>query len=85
MKLEFETSAFKDFQYWVKNDKKKALRILELLKDIEKHPYKGIGKPKALKYNLEGYWSRRIDLEHRLVYSIYDNVIKILSCRYHYS
>ena len=84
MKLDFEKNAFEDFQYWVKFDKKKALKILQLLEDIQKEPFVGIGKPEPLKFNLSDCWSRRIDLEHRLVYKVENFVIKILSCRYHY-
>jgi toxin YoeB len=84
MKLEFKETAFQDFKYWVKNDKRKALRIIELLSDIENNPFQGIGKPEPLKFHLKGFWSRRIDLEHRLVYSVDKNTIVIFSCRYHY-
>ncbi len=85
MKLDFEKSAYEDFQYWIKNDKKKALKILQLLEDIEIQPFSGLGKPEPLKYNLSECWSRRIDLEHRLVYKIEGDVIKIYSCRFHYN
>ncbi|HOV13861.1 MAG TPA: Txe/YoeB family addiction module toxin [Spirochaetota bacterium] len=84
MKLDFEKSAFEDFQYWVKNDKKKALKILQLIDDIQKEPFNGLGKPEPLRFNLSDCWSRRIDLEHRLVYKIENDTIKIFSCRYHY-
>lgn len=76
MKLDFEKSAYEDFQYWIKNDKKKALKILQLLEDIEIQPFSGLGKPEPLKYNLSECWSRRIDLEHRLVYKIEGDVIE---------
>jgi len=85
VKLDFEKSAYEDFQYWIKNDKKKALKILQLLEDIEIQPFSGLGKPEPLKYNLSECWSRRIDLEHRLVYKIEGDVIKIYSCRFHYN
>jgi toxin YoeB len=84
MKLEFEESAFEDLQYWVKSEKKKAAKILELIQAIDQSPFDGIGKPEPLKFNLSGCWSRRIDQEHRLVYRIENDVIRILSCRYHY-
>jgi len=84
MKLEFKQTALKDFKFWVKKDRKKAKRIIELLEDIDKNPFDGIGKPEALKYQLQGKWSRRIDLEHRLVYSIENDTIVIYSCKYHY-
>jgi len=84
MNVKFTEKGFKDFSYWIKNDKKKVKRILELIKDIERHPYTGIGKPEALKFNLQGFFSRRIDTEHRLIYKIDNNDIIIISCRYHY-
>ena len=58
MKLDFEKSAFEDFQYWVKNDKKKALKILQLIDDIQKEPFNGLGKPEPLRFNLSDCWSR---------------------------
>jgi len=60
MNVKFTKKAFEDFSYWLKNDRRKVTRILELIKDIQKHPFEGIGKPEALKYNLQGYYSRRI-------------------------
>jgi toxin YoeB len=59
-------------------------KVNELIKDIQRTPYKGLGKPEALKYDLSGYWSRRIDREHRLVYQVIGEDILIYSCRYHY-
>ena len=84
MNVKFTEKAFEDFSYWLKNDKRKVARILELIKDIQKHPFEGIGKPEALKYNLQGYYSRRINQEHRLIYKIEANELVIISCRYHY-
>lgn len=84
MKLDFKQNAFEDFQYWIKSDRKKALKIAELLYSIESDPFSGIGQPEPLKYELSGFWSRRIDNEHRLVYRIRDDCIEILSYRYHY-
>lgn len=84
MKLDFSEEAFKDLQEWVLTEKKKASKIMDLLTDIDKHPYEGIGKPEPLKYGMSGYWSRHIDLEHRLVYRIVEGTIKIASCKYHY-
>ena len=83
-KIVFESSAFADFNDWVKLDKKIYRKIVELIKDIDRHPFQGLGKPEALKHNLSGYWSRRIDREHRLVYKVTNNEILILSCKYHY-
>ena len=63
---------------------RKLIKINELLKDISRSPYEGIGKPEALKFNYAGYWSRRIDEEHRLIYKVEQDEIKILKCRFHY-
>ena len=84
MNVKFTEKAFEDFSYWLRNDRRKVRRILELIKDIQKHPFDGIGKPEALKYNLQGYYSRRINQEHRLIYKIEANELIIISCRYHY-
>ena len=67
-----------------RNDKKILKRINNLIKDIKRNPFVGIGKPEPLKFKLQGCWSRRIDQEHRLVYEIKDNELIIISCRYHY-
>lgn len=80
----FSDESWNDYLYWQANDKKMLKRINELLRDISRTPFSGLGKPEALKFNLSGYWSRRIDSEHRLVYKIENNCIIILSCRYHY-
>ncbi len=82
--LEFEPNAIDDLSYWVKNDRRKAEKILDLVQEIAKNPFTGTGKPEPLKYNLSGCWSRRIDQEHRIVYFVGDEKIKILSCRFHY-
>ena len=76
--------AWEDYLYWQTQDKKILKRINQLIKDIDRNGYDGIGKPEPLKYELQGFWSRRIDDEHRLVYRIEDNKIEILSCRLHY-
>lgn len=76
--------SWEDYLYWQKTDKKKLKRINELLKDIARNPYQGIGHPEPLKYKYSGYWSRRIDDEHRLIYKIEDDAILIAKCRYHY-
>ena len=76
--------AWEEFEYWSKNDKKIFKRILELIKDIDRNGYTGIGKPEALKYDLSGYWSRRIDAGNRIVYKIEDGIIKIVQCGSHY-
>jgi toxin YoeB len=82
--LEFDTAAFEDLAWWVQRDRKKALRVIELVQDIQRDPFSGKGKPEPLRHELAGCWSRRIDQEHRLVYQIRDDKIRVLACRYHY-
>lgn len=82
--LEFDQNAIEDLVYWVKKDRRKAEKIMDLIQALPKDPFNGIGKPEPLKHNLMGCWSRRIDQEHRLVYSVDDLKIRILSCRFHY-
>ena len=84
MKLIWSTSSWEDYLYWQKADKKIVKRINKLLKSCMRTPYEGIGKPEALKGELQGYWSRRITFEHRLVYRYINDEIQIASCRYHY-
>ena len=84
MKLIFADTAWEDYLYWQAIDKKQLKRTNNLIKDIQQTPFKGIGKPESLKFNLSGFWSRRIDEEHRLVYTVTDEAILIASCRYHY-
>jgi toxin YoeB len=73
-----------DLSYWVKTDRKAALRILELVEAVLRDPFDGIGKPEPLKFVLAGCWSRRITQEHRLVYQVSENRIEFLQARYHY-
>ena len=80
----FATKAWDDYLYWQSNDKKILKRINVLIKDISRDPFKGLGDPEPLKYNWSGYWSRRISIEHRLVYKVTDNSILIAQCKYHY-
>ena len=82
--LEFDAYALEDLAWWVQNDRRKALRLLRLIQETQKEPFGGIGKPEPLKHELAGCWSKRIDQEHRLVYQVSDNKIRILACRYHY-
>ncbi|HEX9601560.1 MAG TPA: Txe/YoeB family addiction module toxin [Mariniflexile sp.] len=84
MKLTWSTSSWEDYLYWQKVDKKIVKRINELIKSAMRAPFEGIGKPEALKGDLQGYWSRRITSEHRLVYKYEDEEIMIAACRYHY-
>jgi toxin YoeB len=82
--LEFDPNGFEDLAWWVEKDRKKALRIIKLIKEVQRDPFTGTGKPEPLKHELSGCWSRRIDQEHRLVYQVEKNKIRILACRYHY-
>lgn len=84
MKLIFATKAWEDYLYWQKTDKKVLKRINTLIKDIKRGPFEGIGKPEPLKHALSGYWSRRINDEHRIVYKIYQESLLIAQVRYHY-
>lgn len=84
MKLIFATKAWEDYLYWQKTDKKVLKRINTLIKDIKRGPFEGIGKPEPLKHALSGYWSRRINDEHRIVYKIYQESLLIAQLRYHY-
>ena len=84
MILIFSEDAWKDYLFWQKNDKKILKRINALIKDCFRHPFQGIGKPESLKFDMSGYWSRRIDSEHRLVYKSENNQLFIIQCRYHY-
>lgn len=84
MEFKFSSDAWQDYVYWQTQDKKTLRRINELLRDIERGGYEGIGKPEPLKENLTGFWSRRIDERHRLVYRITGNVCEIVQCRGHY-
>ena len=84
MNLTFSKNAWEDYTSWLIEDKKMLKKINDLIKDIQRTPFEGIGKPEPLKYELSGYWSRRIDREHRLVYQASGNEILIYSCKYHY-
>lgn len=84
MKYTFVDESWEDYLYWQKNDKKMMTKINHLLKDISKSPFSGLGKPEPLKYKYKGFWSRRIDDEHRLIYQVNDDEILIAKCRFHY-
>ena len=84
MKIVWTQTAWNDYLYWQNTDKQKLKRINELIKEIARDPFSGIGKPEKLKHDLQGFWSRRIDSEHRLVYSFVENEILIIACKYHY-
>ena len=84
MKLIFTEQAWEDYLYWQKTDKKLLRRINDLIKEITRTPYTGTGKPEPLKHALSGYWSRRINDEHRIVYKSVDDEVLIAQLRYHY-
>lgn len=84
MKLLFHGDAWEQYVYWQQNDRKMLARINDLIRDCTRSPFSGIGKPEALKGSLSGWWSRRIDQEHRLVYRFDDDTILIAQCRFHY-
>lgn len=84
MVLTFSENAWEDYLYWQKIDKKIVKKINGLIKEIQRTPFEGMGKPEPLRYDLAGYWSRRIDREHRLIYQVVDNEILIYACRFHY-
>jgi toxin YoeB len=82
--LEFDPAALDDRAWWIDKDRKTALRIVRLIREVQRNPFEGAGKPEPLKHELAGCWSRRIDLEHRLVYQVRKDKIRMLACRYHY-
>jgi len=84
VKIIFQNPAWEDYLYWQTTDKLTLKKINSLIKEIERTPYEGSGKPEPLKHNLAGWWSRRINLEHRLIYRVETDSIFILQCRYHY-
>ena len=84
MKIEFSESAWEDYLYWQKTDKAILKRINGLIHDIQRSPFEGIGKPEPLRHALSGFWSRRINDEHRIVYSVEGRVLRIAQVRYHY-
>ena len=84
MNKKFTDEAWDDYQYWIENDKNVLKRINRLIKDIDRNPYEGIGKPEPLKANLQGYLSRRIDSEHRIIYAVENELIVYISFRFHY-
>ena len=84
MILSWAEAAWEDYLYWQQTNKKTLKRINLLIKDIKRQPFDGLGDPEPLKHNWSGYWSRRIDREHRLVYKTKDEALIIVQCRYHY-
>ena len=84
MKISFDDHGWQDYIYWQTNDKKTLKRINLLIKEIQRDPFSGIGKPEPLKHSLSGYWSRRISDEHRIVYTLKDDHLIIIQCKNHY-
>lgn len=84
MTLTFSSKAWDEYLYWQKTDKAILKRVNALIKAVQREPFAGIGKPEPLKHGLSGYWSRRINDEHRLVYKVLDDQILIAQLRYHY-
>lgn len=84
MEFKFSSDAWREYLYWQTQDKRTLRRINELLRDIERGGYEGIGKPEPLRENFSGYWSRRIDEQHRLVYRLEGDVCEIVQCKGHY-
>lgn len=82
--LSWATDAWEDYLYWQAADRKVLKRINTLIREIQRQPFAGTGKPEPLRHQWAGYWSRRIDREHRLVYTVRDETIIIVQCRYHY-
>jgi toxin YoeB len=83
-KLVWTSSSWSDYLYWQGQDKKTLKRVNKLIEEVLRSPFEGIGKPEPLRENLAGFWSRRIDDTHRLVYAVEDEYLTIIACRYHY-
>ncbi len=81
----FHNDAFEEFIEWSQQDKKLFKRIVRLIKEVQRHPFEGTGKPEPLKHEYATYWSRRINQTHRLIYKVTDDQVIIASCKYHYS
>ena len=89
MNISFTSNGWEDLEYWIDNDPDTVTRIKDLIKSIRQDPFRGLGKPEPLRYDLKGYWSRRITSEHRIVYKVsgrkgVDQKCVILQCRFHY-
>lgn len=84
MKLIFSERAWEDYLYWQETDRSLVARIHRLIREIQREPFSGLGKPEPLKHAFQGYWSRRITDEHRIVYKVQDDAVLIAQLRYHY-
>ena len=85
MMIKFHPQGWEDYQHWQQTDRAILRKVNHLIRDIERDPFSGIGKPERLQHDLGGYWSRRITDEHRLVYAVAGDTLDILQCRYHYT
>ncbi len=83
--IEFVPGVFSEYQKYIETDRRISLRIGDLIRDILRNPFSGLGKPEALKYQFKGYWSMRINQEHRLIYKMTQNSVVIISCFFHYA
>lgn len=83
-RIVFSKNAWDDYTSWLKEDRRMLKKINDLIKEVQRMPFEGRGRPEALKYDLAGYWSRRIDREHRLVYRVVDEELQIVGCKFHY-
>ncbi len=83
-KLVFSDEAWEDYLHWQETDRSMVRRINQLIKEVRRSPYEGIGKPEPLKHQLAGWWSRRIDAEHRFVYRVTEQAVEIATLRHHY-
>ena len=83
-RIEFDTAAFEDLAWWIEQDRSQALKIIRMVRECLRDPFSGAGKPEPLKHELAGCWSRRITQEHRLLYQVSTDKIRILACRFHY-
>jgi toxin YoeB len=79
-----DPQAIDDLKWWISQEKRIALKIIELIEELPSSPFTGKGKPEMLRFNLSGFWSRRITQEHRLIYEVTEQYIRVVSCRYHY-
>ena len=84
MDISFSKEAWEDYLYWQKTDNKKLIKINNLIKECQRTPFSGLGKPEPLKGDLKSFWSRRIDSEHRLVYTLKEQQLIVIQCRFHY-
>ena len=82
--LELDPDALDDLEWWISKDRTQALRVMRLMQEILRDPFRGIGKPEPLRHDLQGCWSRRIDQENRVVYQVSHTKVRILGCRFHY-